>query len=95
MKDVKKIDAGGLGGWGGNWCEGGWVYDSKDKLTAIYCPASFFFPQNSTASSRLKFPLSIATSTKALSTPSPIPFELPHTNTLPSNALITNQTKSA
>lgn len=64
------------------------------QVSAIYCPPPFFSSQNSLASSSFKFPFAIATSINALSTPTPIPLP-PTANTRPSNALITNHTKSA
>ena len=54
------------------------------QVSAIYCPSAFFPSQNCTAVSKSKFPLSIATSISAVSTPSPIPLLLPQTKMRPS-----------
>jgi hypothetical protein len=67
--------------------------DYRYQLSAIYCPASFFTAQNSSACCRSRFPFCTATSINAWATPSPIPL-LPTLKMRPSSALMTNQTKA-
>jgi hypothetical protein len=52
------------------------VYLDYHHVSLIYCPASFFNRQNSSASARDMFPFCMAVSTSAASTPSDMPPEL-------------------